>query len=207
MPASYQAISALNLLHVKFSGNCKTSETDALVDFYAVDPRVVAGMRCLVDCSEVLSFRINAEERKNQMELLKLTLAPVGRVWTVVYYCPTEVSLNVAKMHLLLWESHSDVNLVICEDPVEAARALGISKLACQEFFSQTPKSFPAKGFPNEECFTTYLVFANGRTDIVVMGKLPEQGQGLKGQVVCGVEQFIPARDGYDARIWLKPSI
>lgn len=67
MSASYQIISALDLLHVKFLGNCKTSEADALVDVYAVDPRVVPGMRCLVDCSEVLSFRINAEERKNQM--------------------------------------------------------------------------------------------------------------------------------------------
>lgn len=207
MSASYQVIPALDLLHVKFVGDCKTSETDTLVDFYVADPRVVPGMRCLVDCSEVSSFIINAENRKKQMELLKSTLAPVGRVWSVVYYCPTEVSLNVAKMHLLLWEPHSDVDLVICEDPVKAARALGISKLASQEIFPQTQKSFPANDFPNEKCFTTYLVFANGRTDIVVMDRLPKQGQGLKGQVVCGVEHFIPARDGYDARIWLKPSL
>lgn len=207
MAASYQVISALNLLHVKFAGECKTSETNALVDYYEFDPKVVPGMRCLVDCSEVLSFRINAENRKKQMGLLKAALAPVGSVWTVVYYCPTEVSLNVAKIHSLLWEPHSDVNLVVCEDLVEVAQALGMSKLAFQEFFSQNPKSLDCKGFAFEECYTTYLVFANGRTDLLMMDKLPKQGQGLKGQVVCGVEQFVPARDGYDARIWLKPRL
>lgn len=124
MSATYHVYSDLNLLYVRYAGHFTTRQTEDLLPYYELDPEVVPGLRCLVDCQRLTSAKVDFQMRRVQMERVLTSLKRPDTDFIVAYYCPTSVSQSLSTMQHRMWEGHQGVVFHTVDTVARLSRAL-----------------------------------------------------------------------------------
>lgn len=127
MSCSYKVIPEHKLLLVRYAGHHETWKTDQLIPFYENDPQVVPGLRCLIDCSQLESAKIDVEKRRTQMHKLLSVLKNPDADWEVIYFCPTTISQSLTDIHRKMWENTPGIDVLDARDLKTVADKLGQS--------------------------------------------------------------------------------
>lgn len=124
MPASYQVYQDQQLLYVRYEGHHHTRQTDDLLPYYQLDPMVMTGMRCMIDCENLTSAKIDIDLRRQQMDRLCALLKDSAKDWPIVYYCPNKVSQSLTAMTAKMWAEYEGVTFQMAKTREELAEIL-----------------------------------------------------------------------------------
>lgn len=128
MSVSYTILPEHNLHYVRYAGHHHTADTDALIADYKRDPNIRPGLRTVLDFSRILSAELDVSRRRKQMEMLyQLFHHRTGGHWSVIYFCPNDVSLSLTSMQQKMWEAKPEVDFMLGKTPEDVANRLMLS--------------------------------------------------------------------------------
>ncbi|QQA44493.1 hypothetical protein [Pelagovum pacificum] len=125
MAISFQILADRGLVYVRYGDHVNFGETLEAFGRYAAHPDFAPGQRQLVDLSRVTSFE------NNYPELLKLQarklddFAQQGIQTLLVYYAPTDISFDMARLVRRSWDGLEGVVIRVAQTEEQALEMIG----------------------------------------------------------------------------------
>jgi hypothetical protein len=125
MPVSFKIFRDRGLVYVKYEGFALLDESARTFAAYAAHPEFRPGQKQLVDLAGVTGIE------KDYVKLFALqarkadVFLGTGVQTLLVYYAPTEISLNMAEAVIKSWEPSGAVIPLVQEDEAETLQLLG----------------------------------------------------------------------------------
>lgn len=124
VPASYRIFPALGLVHVRYAGHVSLQDTRDVLGRFFQDPRRSAGMKQLIDLSEVTGFeRDLASLMALQARKAEAFLPAEGARTLLVYLALTRPGLEMARQIERSW---AGLDAVVVSVQTEAEAALDV---------------------------------------------------------------------------------
>lgn len=128
MSVSFRIFPDRGLVFVRYQGFAKLEDTLAAFAEYACHPDCAPGQKQLVDLSGITGFDRDFPKLMEVQARKADVFAANGVETLMVYYAPTKLTKEIARLVLRSWEPFDSIVALIQEDEAQALELLGLSE-------------------------------------------------------------------------------